>query len=66
MSTTELLWTIVEARRREAAAVARERAARAGANVSGRSPGWLLGRLRGRLRLRKEALGRGIGITTAG
>jgi hypothetical protein len=66
MSTTELLWTIVEERRREAAAAARERVARDSVRVAGRSLGWLVARLRGRLRLRKEPVGRGIGVTTAG
>jgi hypothetical protein len=50
MATAELLWTIQEDRRRQAAAIRRERLARAGsaprAGAMGRLVGWVRGRLR--------------------
>jgi hypothetical protein len=54
MSTTELLWTLQEERRREAEQAARERRTRPAESGSGRSAGRLVGWIRDRLRVLRE------------
>jgi hypothetical protein len=56
MPTIELLWTIREDRRREAAQVARERWIRQTDTRPARSIGRLIGWVRDRLRVRRESL----------
>jgi hypothetical protein len=63
MHSRELLWTINEERRREALATARERWTKPARPRSAASIGRLVGWLRERLRVRRDALGGSTGWT---